>query len=310
METIPAVPIKDVNDSPLRISNSDSSFSNIIAVDGNHSNSDPGDLLVEEMRNFRDYFYQLRDSPESHDLSLFWMRKTKKPVLSVLCVRIHEPDGSESYELIRGTNMEVSMPTGSLCAERNAIGTALGKDIALKRQNIVGVAVLGVSLEANRCFSISPVSSPKRSNSLRNLLELNDDTTETETGEEYYQENESYMRNVTMLRLPSGLPSMDKDMHINGSNTSGNNRNSTPLKKSGDGDHRGPHQSQYLNRHNYAVKRTIATVSSKDRNPLRPCGACTEWLKKISSVNPSFFVLTFTNEELSGIFREEIDSFD
>ncbi len=313
METIPAVPIKDINDSILRTPNSDSSFCNITTIDGsNHGNgssSDPGDLLVEEMRNFRDYFYELRDNPSSHDLSLFWMRKTKKPVLSVLCVRIHGPDGSESFELIRGTNMEVSMPTGSLCAERNAIGTALGKDIALKRQDIVGVAVLGVSLEANRCFSVSPVSSPKRSNSLKNLLELNHDS-ETEIEEAYYQENDSYMRNVTMLRLPSGLPSIDKEVYNNNSgNTNDSNRNNTPLKKADD-DHRGAPQSQYLNRHNYAIKRTIATVSSKDRNPLRPCGACTEWLKKIASVNPSFFVLTFTNEELSGIFREEIDSFD
>lgn len=29
---------------------------------------------------------------------------------------------NQPYKLYRGTNMEVSMPTGSLCAERNVIG--------------------------------------------------------------------------------------------------------------------------------------------------------------------------------------------
>lgn len=53
-------------------------------------------------------------SDKSHDLGTFWLRKTKKPVLAVLLVRRN--DGS--LKLYRGTNMEVSMPTGSLCAER------------------------------------------------------------------------------------------------------------------------------------------------------------------------------------------------
>jgi cytidine deaminase len=35
-----------------------------------------------------------------------------------------------------GTNMEVSMPTGSLCAERNAIGSALSDDLSLKRDEL------------------------------------------------------------------------------------------------------------------------------------------------------------------------------
>ena len=50
-------------------------------------------------------------------------QKALKPVIAVLAVET--PDGK--VKLYRGTNMEVSMPTGSLCAERNVIGTALGK---------------------------------------------------------------------------------------------------------------------------------------------------------------------------------------
>jgi hypothetical protein len=39
------------------------------------------------------------------------------------------------------------MPTGSLCAERNVIGTALSSDLSLKRQDLKAIAVLSVSLK-------------------------------------------------------------------------------------------------------------------------------------------------------------------
>lgn len=42
--------------------------------------------------------------------------------------------------------MEVSMPTGSLCAERNVIGTALSDDITLRREDIKIVAVYAASM--------------------------------------------------------------------------------------------------------------------------------------------------------------------
>ena len=38
------------------------------------------------------------------------------------------------------------MPTGSLCAERNVIGSALSDDLSLKRANLRMVAVLSVSM--------------------------------------------------------------------------------------------------------------------------------------------------------------------
>jgi A distinct subfamily of CDD/CDA-like deaminases len=41
------------------------------------------------------------------------------------------------------------MPTGSLCAERNVIGTALADDLTLRRMDLRMVAVLGVSLQSN-----------------------------------------------------------------------------------------------------------------------------------------------------------------
>lgn len=40
----------------------------------------------------------------------------------------------------------------------------------------------------------------------------------------------------------------------------------------------------------------------QDINPLKPCGACNEWLKKIAESNPHFKVLTFTDESCKGVY--------
>ena len=79
---------------------------------------------------------------EDNDVKDFWLRKSKKPVLSVLLVQ-----KGDQVKLYRGTNMEVSMPTGSLCAERNVIGSALADDLTLKRHHLKYIAVLSLSLE-------------------------------------------------------------------------------------------------------------------------------------------------------------------
>ena len=104
--------------------------------------SDTVTMVVNEMKAFRkDFISTLKDGGRS-DLRSFWLRKTKKPVLAVLLVK--KTDGQ--YILYRGTNMEVSMPTGSLCAERNVIGTALASDPGLKREDLIMVAVLSVQM--------------------------------------------------------------------------------------------------------------------------------------------------------------------
>lgn len=66
--------------------------------------------VVEEIKSFsRDMAKVLSD--KDHDIQKFWLRKTQKPVLAVLAVQLE----SGRIKLYRGTNMEVSMPTGSLC---------------------------------------------------------------------------------------------------------------------------------------------------------------------------------------------------
>jgi cytidine deaminase len=53
-------------------------------------------------------------------------------------------------EVHRGLNLEVSLPTGSLCAERNAMGSALVAHPRLQRADVVAVAVVGLSGAAPR----------------------------------------------------------------------------------------------------------------------------------------------------------------
>jgi len=49
-------------------------------------------------------------------------------------------------------------------------------------------------------------------------------------------------------------------------------------------------------------KRHVVVQSTKDLNPLKPCGACNEWLKKIAESNPYFQILTFTDADCHGVY--------
>mmetsp|Transcript_1544 Transcript_1544/g.2830 ORF Transcript_1544/g.2830 Transcript_1544/m.2830 type:complete len:447 (-) Transcript_1544:54-1394(-) len=73
----------------------------------------PRRIALEDLRH---YIQEFQARPQDD----FWHRKSKKPVLSVVvCCR---KDGQ--LECFRGMNTEVSLPAGSLCAERAAIARA------------------------------------------------------------------------------------------------------------------------------------------------------------------------------------------
>jgi len=74
--------------------------------------------------------------PEPSELEKFWLRKSGKPVLAALLVST--PEGPRIH---RGMNLEVSLPTGTLCAERNAIGSALAANPRLGRRDFRAIAV-------------------------------------------------------------------------------------------------------------------------------------------------------------------------
>mmetsp|Transcript_122373 Transcript_122373/g.280399 ORF Transcript_122373/g.280399 Transcript_122373/m.280399 type:complete len:80 (-) Transcript_122373:231-470(-) len=44
----------------------------------------------------------------------------------------------------------------------------------------------------------------------------------------------------------------------------------------------------------------------RDLNPIAPCGACNEWLKKIAEGNPGFTVVTFSSIEIREIFMKRV----
>lgn len=69
------------------------------------------------------------------------------------------------------------MPTGSLCAERNVIGSALADDLTLKRHHIKMVAVLSVSLTPFEETPTSPVnmSFSERKRTISNAAEYPDE---------------------------------------------------------------------------------------------------------------------------------------
>ena len=108
-------------------------------------------LAVQELRRWRlEYLDAKPERPEvlkrTNKEACFFHRKGLKEVLCVVVVRDREGSAGERGALlaVRGVNLEVSLPTGTLCAERNAIGTALCLLPALERRDICAVAVLSL----------------------------------------------------------------------------------------------------------------------------------------------------------------------
>lgn len=199
LETTPSIPVEDL-DSDTR-------------------------ALVDEMIGHKDKFMEIRDGQTYHELDKFWLRKSKQPVLAVIAVDKPNNGGKKYF---RGMNVEVSMPTGSLCAERNAIGTALAADFSLTRRDLKMVAVLSLGLTpgANASSNYThPPASPTANGKDKKLV---------------WQNSQS-----------------SKKDHI---------------------------------------------------NPIAPCGACKEWLKKIAEVNPDFKVVTFTDPSCTEVFIKSVGS--
>ena len=108
----------------------------------------PEHLAAREMVAWRGEFVGARPTRAAdleRDEQRFWFRKGKQEVLAVVVVS--HPD-TGALVPFRGVNLEVSLPTGTLCAERNAIGSAVAAIPKLERRHIQAVAVL--SLKAGR----------------------------------------------------------------------------------------------------------------------------------------------------------------
>ena len=91
----------------------------------------------------REYTTKKPDRENTDKERSFFFRKGRQEVLAVVVLQKSNEDSK--YSVIRGVNLEVSLPTGSLCAERNAIGSALVQHPMLRRDDILCVAVLSLS---------------------------------------------------------------------------------------------------------------------------------------------------------------------
>jgi len=268
--------------------------------------------VVEEMKAFKretESILQLAD--DDHDLRTFWMRKTKKPVLAVLAVQM-EKNGP--VKLYRGTNMEVSMPTGSLCAERNVIGTALAANPTLKRHHLKIIAVLSVSASksdsgsrSRESSSTSLVSYAQSANGSRRGSMDEQETHTTSPGRpprptKHNNSGDWIFHDISAPEFPDKVV---HDVAITESEKLPFAPNNMPAKRISLYQHnssRGP-----LTRHDRQCsfskrKSVVVHQSPEDLNPLRPCGACNEWLKKISQASPYFKILTFTDADCSGVY--------
>jgi len=268
------------------------------AVDVNLAQEDVK-LVVQEMNHFRND--SLESLQEDNDITKFWLRKTRKPVLAVLLVS----DKNGKPLLYRGTNMEVSMPTGSLCAERNVIGTALASNPALKREDLKMVAVLAVPLELvqqqQQQELVRPPNMP-RSTSLASYSSVQEEETDwviptdgslpmekfsTEEAVPVFHVSEPASSDFTPRSTPPGTPVRRITLY-----SQSQDKSSKPTMGLG---------------RSSKLKKTVLVHSAEDLNPLRPCGACNEWLKKIAESNPYFKVLTFTDADCNGVYASPCD---
>jgi len=304
-----------------------------------------------------------------NDIRQFWLRKTKKPVLAILLVE-HPEKGPVLY---RGTNMEVSMPTGSLCAERNVIGTALAANPDLKREYLSMVAVLAVPLAPpppadDKSPLLCQEILPAKPENIRRSMSVNSFASILEDDDQHEDDAGWVLENATSSAIRAAMPK-EGNMSTNSAMTAPANvvtvKRSSPdcspalgpdvppafkLPPSAISTNTTPKQSppgtprRLIALHNSSrlpssaddmigadpattkasssvaatckntpkgnsqdttakkKKKTIIVHSNEDLNPLRPCGACNEWLKKIAESNPRFKVITFTDADCNGVY--------
>lgn len=257
-------------------------------------------MVSEEMMKYREEVLTAFRQGLCTDLTGFWLRKTKKPVLAVLLV---QREGQKPV-IYRGCNMEVSMPTGSLCAERNAIGSALAADLTLSRRDLKIVAVLSLSFKTLR-RTVEAGWRRQRSASL--------DLSLIGTQRRLFadEENEGG-RN-------GGGSHVHEEAEEQAQGREGVFFSEDDAAGEGPGGHPAASPPRVTIIRSYSVadlggatcagSRTIS-VDSEDLNPLKPCGACMEWLKKIAEKNPEFRVATFTDELCRGVYLQFISTED
>ena len=89
----------------------------------------------------------------------YWIRKSKKVVLAMVCIQVVTPNSTNALpelKFVPGINIEVSIATGSICAERNAISTAFSMYPNLQKQDILCIAIGSFNLIDRKLYHIRP----------------------------------------------------------------------------------------------------------------------------------------------------------
>ena len=329
------------------------------AVDVHHISDAQLRMVVDEMKRFKDEM--VRSLKTAHnEIKKFWIRKSQKPVLAVLLVqRPNEP-----AILYRGTNMEVSMPTGSLCAERNVIGTALAANPDMRREHLKMIAVLSVPPPNLEEVETPTVTGASASASTAAVIGSTEDPVGFSLPGMKRVASTASFGGSTMAGSFSDLALVDRKISIGSeaddsigmAGTSSHQQSNFEIGFNSD---TGPIQGSvplgsssslraasvrntddaavpvrkialYSSSHHASSnalsklpamidttestktkgqgkspskRRTLVVVqSNRDLNPLDPCGACNEWLKKIAECNPYFQVVTFTDVNCNGVY--------
>lgn len=242
------------------------------------------------------------------------------------------------------------MPTGSLCAERNVIGSALADNLGLRRKDLRAIAVYSAGMlgsgkisrkSSSLCAESALTSTGMEAeiplhttlaHSMRHILHKRAESwTETEFARspalEPSSPQASAHANQDLNQLSVGRKS-HRTIHSvavrpfpdvsssHGEISNGMEHPEAPrivtespalfvsktrgLCSCPSTDDRSPNPRR-------RASRTI-NVEEGDMNPLKPCGACLEWLKKIAEVNPEFLIVTFTDLNCEGIYVEQVDT--
>ena len=241
--------------------------------------------LVKEMKAHRDAFLNAAKE-ETHELTSFWLRKTRKPVLAVLCVlkaasaakprRVVE---ESDFEFHRGVNLEVSMPTGSLCSERNAIGNALAANPSLVRKDMFGIAVLSLRARdvdvADRSGPGYP-GDPGGEDATRLCRDVASSTDQKEKERKRNTDTDVTHELVSISRNASFA-------FVENANAGACDATRTDQTQS----------------------RTRRTKKSRAQ-PSASAGRLQEWLNKIAEVNPGFRVLMFSDVTCDEVYVKEV----
>ncbi|POM78292.1 Hypothetical protein PHPALM_4191 [Phytophthora palmivora] len=292
-------------------------------------------MIVREMRMFRDQFLSAEGEGE---VASFWLRKSRKPVLAVLLIEKPAAVAGERPTIVvqRGMNCEVSMPTGSLCAERNAIGSALASDPTLTRRALKMIAVLGLNLTAGGSIITSPTASErdgvtgddvksKEPSDARasapfdkptstatepspQILAVRIRPASVQTSQEQSSPSSAAVKNSPAAFSPNALAAeqLDGGGGADGRRSRGRGKRGPETKNTNLTSPRKPKRPRTFSIDEIAVEGMMHASTPPDRNPLAPCGACKEWLVKIAEANPSFRVVTFENSRCRNVYINQL----